>query len=166
MPLLPPTERKLGIGFRETRRLAPLAFLVTGDKKAPVTPDFDATLVVPAGDETALQNALHAQARGYDDSFNLWLVYDPALFSRFTRSEMRGYLALFNELPDVHYLQILPAGIRVPGKAGTGVRTAEGEVTVEVRDPAYDGRGVLLVRNPFEFSFKARGRAIFRDGPA
>jgi hypothetical protein len=159
MPLLPPDERKLGVGFRETRRLAPLAFLVTGDKKAPVAGDFDATLV--AGDEASLQAALHAQARGYDDSFNSWLVYDPGLFGTFSRRQMRGYLDVLNELPDVHYLQILPAGKGVAGKAGTKVHTAEGEISVEARDPSYDGKGVVLVRDPFEFSFMARGRAIF-----
>ncbi|MBN8993910.1 MAG: glycosyltransferase family 25 protein [Rhizobiales bacterium] len=163
MPLLPPTERKPGIGYRETRRLSPLAFRITADGKSPVVDGYDATIVVPAGDEAALQAAIHAQARGYDDSFNLWLVYDSALFAGFTRAAMRGYLDILNELPDVHYLQVLPAGIRVPGKAVTEVHAGGRKVSMEARDSTYDGRGAVLVRNPFEFSFKARGRAIFVD---
>jgi GR25 family glycosyltransferase involved in LPS biosynthesis len=161
MPLLPPDERKLGIGFRETRRLAPLAFLVTGDKKTPVAPGYDATLAVEGEDESALQAAIHAEARGYDDSFNLWLVFDPALLSGLSRGELQRCLAVLNELPDVHYLQVLPAAMRIAGKAGTKVHAGGAELTVEARDPAYDGQGVVLVRNPFEFSFKARGRALF-----
>lgn len=163
MPQFQGDERKLGMGFRETRRLAPLAFHVTGDRKAPVTPGYDATLAVESGDEPALQAAIHAEARRYDDSFNLWLVFDPAIFSRLSRGEVERCLAILNELPDVHYLQILPAAMRVAGKAGTKVHAGGTEVSVEARDPTYDGKGVVLVRSPYEFSFKARGRALFID---
>jgi hypothetical protein len=154
-------QRKLGVGYRETRRLSPLAFHITADGKSPVAEGYDATIVVPAGDEAALQAAIHAEARGYDDSFNMWLVYDPGLFAGLTRGDMRAYVGILNELPDVHYLQVLPAGIRVPGKTVTEVHAGGGTMSVEARDPCYDGKGVVLVRNPFEFSFKARGRAVF-----
>jgi len=164
MPLLPPGERKLGVGFRETRRLSPLAFHITADGKSPVAEGYDATIVAQPGDEAALQGAIHAEARGYDDSFNMWLVYDPGLFTGLTRGDMMRFAGILNELPDVHYLQVLPAGIRVAGKAVTEVHAAGGTMSVEARDASYDGKGVVLVRNPFEFSFKARGRAVFTAG--
>jgi hypothetical protein len=162
VPLLS-DERRPGVGFRETRRLAPLAIRVTDDAAAPPAMDYDATVVCAPKNEDCLQKALHALARRHDDSFNLWLVFDHELFSGLSVSELRACRALLDELPDVHYLAVLPARLRVPGQERLAVSIGGRNEPVEARHPSYDWQGVVLVRNPFEFSFSARGRALFRD---
>jgi len=142
LPKVTTTERESGIGFRETRRLAPLSVHVTSDPRRPVSSNYDATVMCRSGDEATLQNALHAQARRFDDSFSLWLVFDPALFAAFSIGEMQRYRAMLDESPDTHYLSILAEGTR-PAETG-------------------DWRGVVLVRGPYEFSFAARGQKVFR----
>ncbi len=142
LPRLTTMEREPGVGFRETRRLAPLTIHVTSNVRAPVSSNYDATIMCRSGDEAALQNALHVQARRFDDSFSLWLVFDPVLFAAFSGGEMQHYRALLDEAPDTHYLSILPEG------AGSA-------------EPGH-WRGVVLVRSPHEFSFSARGQKVFR----
>jgi GR25 family glycosyltransferase involved in LPS biosynthesis len=163
MPQLPAGDRQPGIGFRETRRLAPLTFRVTPDAGAPSAIGYDATIACPAHDEDCLQKALHAHARRYDDSFNLWLVFDPAVFAGLTVGDMQRYSALLDELPDVHYLSILPSRLKVPGQDRLPVQIGGRPEPVEKRHPSYDWQGAVLVRSPFEFSFSARGLALFKE---
>jgi len=163
VPQLSPDGRQLGIGFRETRRLSPATFRITSDAAAPPEMGYDATIVCAPRDEDCLQKALHAHARRYDDSFNLWLVFDPDLFAGLSVGEMRKYRALLDELPDVHYLAVLPGRLRVPGQDRLPIQIGGRAEPVEARHPSYDWQGAVLVRNPFEFSFSARGCALFRD---
>lgn len=163
MPQVPSGDRHLGIGFRETRRMAPVTFHVTSDPAAPPARGYDATIVCPSNDEDCLQKALHAHARRYDDSFRLWLVFDPALFASLTVDEMRRHRALLDELPDVHYLSVLPSRLRVSGQDRMPTQIGGRAEPVELRHPSYDWQGAVLVRNPYEFSFSARGVALFKD---
>jgi Glycosyltransferase family 25 (LPS biosynthesis protein)/Polysaccharide pyruvyl transferase len=162
-PDVPPGDRTPGIGFREVRRLAPISFRITGASKAPVTSNYDETIVCEKGDEAFLQNALQERARAYDDSFNGLLVFDELLFSKFTVSEIEAYRTMLDELPDVHYLLIVPEKSRLPEDRDESDGTG-GFATMVRRRPAHDWQGVVLARNPYGFSFSARGRVLFRYG--
>jgi len=154
-------DRRPGIGFRESQLREPVSFRIAARRSMPASPSFDETIICAAGDETALQNALHAVARGYDHSFNLFLAFDEKLFGTLTRAEIEAYRTILDEHPEIHYLLIVPAAARKAEDGGEAAMLA-GVATVERKHAGYDWQGVALVRNPFGFSFAARGRIVFR----
>jgi hypothetical protein len=162
-PHLPPGSHKPGMGFRECRRSAPFAFLVTSDLRSPANPHYDATFYCQQGDEQELRKAINVYSRSFDEPFNLMLVFDHCMFLDLEIGDIQQCSDLLSSLPNTHFISILPLTERQPDqqKGVDTVDLADG-LFLDTWYPSYAWKGVVLVRHPINFSFSAPGYAAFR----
>jgi len=162
-PHLPPSSHKPGMGFRECRRSAPFAFLITSDLRAPANPDYDETFHCQLGDEEGLRRALNVYSRPFDEPFNLMLVFEPRMFPDLAVGDIQQCCDLLSRLPNTHFVSILPLSeCQHDQRKKVDLVSLAGGLILETWQPSYAWKGVVLVRHPINFTFSAPGYAAFQ----
>ena len=158
-PALSDGERREGIGFRECRARAPLAVYVsTSDVCADVPRDAEA-ISCAAGDEAELRDALNKLSRRFDEPCCVLMTFGLAPAWLLNPGEVQRYVDLLTVFPDIHYICVLPASER--GSRTPLPKRLQNDMAIHEWESEFGWRGMVLARNPINFSFAAPGYALF-----
>ena len=158
-PKLAASARPEGVGFRACRERAPLIVSVSSNGGAVEAAADALTFNCEPGNEEKLRQALNGFSRQFDEPSCVFIRFDATSSPQELDLEAPRYVDLLTEFPDVHYFAVLPtptSSAELPQR-----KKMHNGLSVYEWDPKFNWRGVVLARNPINFSFAAPGRAVF-----